>query len=113
MISVFFYAERMNGRGRKAEMPGELRLRPNGDGAAKFAKNETSTVKGEIHKLTRSEVQAISRQEKGGPGDDYEMEDVETTDGTQCIAFTLQGSDEKWKAFRRVPSGRWDRSMER
>ncbi len=105
MPVIFVYAELLNGKGRPAEVRGELRLRPNGDGAARFDPKAPGTVKGELHRVTVDQLRKLDRSEDDGKADDYKRVAIQLTDGTQCWAYEFHGQG--WASFRIVPSGRW------
>jgi hypothetical protein len=105
---LFEYAElQTDSKGRPAAVSGELRLRPNGDGAAKFGPAYKTLVHGQLTSFSVEQIKKLDKMEAGGPKDNYVRVRVVTSDGTQAWAYEFQGAEDAWRGFRLVRSGDW------
>lgn len=97
---LFVYAELMQEGRPTVSAPGELRLRPNGDGAARFAARSKSKVYGQILPPS-DDTRELAAKERP----QYARRTIVLTDGTLADAFEYIG--EGWPQLEKVESGRW------
>lgn len=103
---LFVYAELKNPwKPSTVKVRGEMRLRKNGDGAARFGDEYPGMVRGQ---LESDADDTLKRQHEEQP--EFRRVDVVTEDGTEAHAYEYTEPD--WISLPRVKSGLWLHSFE-
>lgn len=101
-IPIFVYGElKPEVRGKPASAHGELRLRHDGDAAAKFGLEYDTTVKGKLTHITAQRLAMWDKMEKP----EYARKKVLLTDNAVVYAYEYTGT--AWEHFKVVPDGNW------
>jgi gamma-glutamylcyclotransferase (GGCT)/AIG2-like uncharacterized protein YtfP len=106
MARLFIYGElKPSFRGEIVQAPGELRLREDGDAAAKFGLDYQTLVRGKLVFEEDQHLLDLDRFEKP----EYQRDQILLSDFRVVDAYVYIGK--AWNKFKVIPSGVYKQSM--